>query len=65
MRQCKIKSGNEYDVVWLDKEVKVGDKITLKTSLDSEKLWEVITVGEFEASKAVFDSYRKTKLHSI
>lgn len=50
-KQCLLKSDKSIMTVWLDADkVKLGIKVTLKTSEDPSKWWKIIAVysGEFE-----------------
>lgn len=44
MRQVHLTTGNTHLTCWVDKNVKVGDKLTLK--VDPELLWDVLWVSE-------------------
>lgn len=63
MKQCKLRSGTTETVAWLDKDVAVGNRVTLKDYGD--RLWEVIEVGQHDKDKKDFDAHRKTRLASI
>lgn len=44
MRQFQLRSGQTYTTCWLeeDSRLKVGNKVTLKTSDDPKRWWEII-----------------------
>lgn len=48
MRQCVLKSKNSRMTTWLDdrKDLKEGVWVTLSTSEDQERRWQVISMGE-------------------
>jgi hypothetical protein len=46
MKQVVLKHGTTEMTCWVDKEVKPGDRITLKNCDPPDVLWDVAWVGE-------------------
>lgn len=63
MKQCRIRSGKLRDVVWLDRDPKVGMSVTLKDSDDPDRLWYIEEVYQTQKTKEQLEqkSYRKFK----
>lgn len=48
--QVDLRSENRFLTCWLEPRVRTGDRITLKNSAVSSRLWDVIRVGEPRAA---------------
>lgn len=43
--QVELRSDNRFRTCWIEPRVKVGDQVTLKTSDEPKRRWNVLRVG--------------------
>jgi hypothetical protein len=51
--QVDLRSGTRYRTCWIEPRVRVGDQVTLKSSEDPARRWDVLRVGEPKPAGAI------------
>lgn len=54
--QARLKSGVRHLTAWVDRDVKVGQYVTLRDSDNPLRMWEVLSVSEPKKSKDIKSS---------
>jgi hypothetical protein len=50
LAQVDLRSGNRLLTCWLEPRVRVGDQVTLKSSDEPTRRWDVLRVGAVRAA---------------